>query len=53
MNATTYTIESVHGIKQTVVLVPTGKRPEGQESQAKPVPTPQPRDQQERLRSSK
>ncbi len=24
MNATTFTIESVHGIKQTIVLGPTG-----------------------------
>ena len=53
MNATTYTIESVHGIKQTVVLVPSGKNPGDKEPKAKPVASPQPGDQQERLRSSK
>ena len=53
MNATTYTIESVHGIKQTVVLVPSGKNSGDKESEIKQVVAPQQCDQQERSRSSK
>jgi hypothetical protein len=53
MNATTYTIESVHGIKQTVVLVPAGQKANGKASKAEPAASEPQRDQQDRMRSSK
>ena len=43
MNTTTFTIESVHGVKQTFVLGPDGKAASGQpESNERPAPSDHP-----------
>ncbi len=53
MNMTTYTIESVHGIKQTIVLVPTGQSMVNSDTTPRQPSADQQRDDQDRLRSSK
>ena len=52
MNPATYTIESVHGIKQTVVLVPTGGAVRT-DSSVKPLASDQQSDQEDRPRATK
>jgi hypothetical protein len=52
MNTTTLTIESVHGIKQTIVLVPNSNQSKS-ETVVKPLASESKPDEEDRLRSSK